>query len=99
VKWKVIDRIPAEVEHLKAADSTVDFYEVEDYERLVRAAEKLGPAQQLVVLLGGDAGLRMGEMIAQAPSHPNAGGGRVESPTWRHPGDEPEPENTEAGNP
>jgi len=64
VKWTVIDRIPVEVEHLKAADSTVDFYEVEDYERLVPAAEKLGPAQQLVVLLGGDAGLRMGEMIA-----------------------------------
>ncbi|MBZ4376074.1 tyrosine-type recombinase/integrase [Corallococcus sp. AS-1-6] len=64
VKWKVIERMPVEVEHLKAADSTVDFYEVEDYERLVQAAEKLGPAQQLAVLLGGDAGLRMGEMIA-----------------------------------
>jgi integrase len=64
VRWKVIDRMPVEVEHLKGAEGTVDFYEVDDYERLVQAAEKLGPAQQLVVLLGGDAGLRMGEMIA-----------------------------------
>ncbi|MCY1032642.1 hypothetical protein OV207_14310 [Corallococcus sp. BB11-1] len=56
MKWTVIDRMPVEVEHLKAAESTVDFYEVEEYEGLVQAAEKLGPAQ----LLGGDAGLRMG---------------------------------------
>lgn len=44
VKWRVIDRMPVEVEHLKGAEGTVDFYEVEDYERLVQAAEKLGPA-------------------------------------------------------
>jgi hypothetical protein len=56
--------MPVEIEHLKAADSTVDFYEAEEYEWLVQAAEKLGPVQHLVVLLGGDAGLRMGEMIA-----------------------------------
>ncbi|HYO51879.1 hypothetical protein [Archangium sp.] len=36
----------------------------EEYEWLLEAAGKLGPVQQLVVLLGGDAGLRMGEMIA-----------------------------------
>jgi integrase len=35
---------------------------VEEYERLLEAAGKLGPVQQL--LLGGDAGLNMGEMIA-----------------------------------
>jgi integrase len=64
VKWKVIDRVPVEIEHLKGADNTVEFYEVEEYERLLEAAGKLGPVQQLVVLLGGDAGLRMGEMIA-----------------------------------
>ena len=64
VRWKVIDRMPVEIEHLKGADSTVEFYEVEEYERLLEAAGKLGPVQQLVVLLGGDAGLRMGEMIA-----------------------------------
>ena len=64
VKWKVIDRMPVEIEHLKGADSTVEFYEVEEYERLVDAAGKLGPVQQIVMLLGGDAGLRMGEMIA-----------------------------------
>jgi integrase len=64
VKWKVIDRMPVEIEHLKGADSTVEFYEVEEYERLVEAAGKLGPVQQLVVLLGGEAGLRMGERIA-----------------------------------
>ncbi|HLM43879.1 MAG TPA: hypothetical protein VK458_08425 [Myxococcaceae bacterium] len=73
-KWKVIDRMPVEIEHFKGADSTVEFYEVEEYERLVEAAGKRGPVQQLVVLLSGDAGLRMGEMIAlEEPENTKAG--------------------------
>ena len=35
-----------------------------EYEALVEAAERCGPEVLVAVLLGGDAGLRMGEMIA-----------------------------------
>jgi integrase len=39
------------------------FYEFEDYARLVEAARKVGTGELAVVLLGGDAGLRRGEMM------------------------------------
>jgi integrase len=39
------------------------FYDIDDYERLVEAA-RAEPNALLIVLLGGEAGLRCGEMIA-----------------------------------
>jgi integrase len=65
VKWRVIDRMPATVELVKV-DRVVEakYYEPYDYERLVAAAKDLDPRIHLFVLLGGDAGLRCGEIIA-----------------------------------
>ena len=40
------------------------FYQPEDYERLVAAATATDPRALVLVLLGGDAGLRIGEIIA-----------------------------------
>jgi len=40
------------------------FYDFSDYERLVEAAGKISPETLALVLLGGDAGLRRGEMLA-----------------------------------
>ena len=39
------------------------FYDFDEYERLLETAKDLGPTAHLVVLLGGEAGLRCGEMI------------------------------------
>jgi integrase len=39
------------------------FYDFDEYERLVEAAKALGPVTHLIVLLGGEAGLRCGEII------------------------------------
>lgn len=64
LSWSVIDRIPATVEMLKVPPSTMSFYEPHEYERLVEAAGKLDLRLQLFILLGGDAGLRCGEIIA-----------------------------------
>jgi integrase len=64
VEWGVLERLPCRVRLLKAAKATVEFYEPEAYERLVKAAEAVSPAAQLAVLLGGDAGLRLGEILA-----------------------------------
>ena len=65
VKWGVLDRLPADIQMVKV--DKVDeprFYEPHEYERLVAAAEKLDSRIHLMVLLGGDAGLRLGEMLA-----------------------------------
>lgn len=64
VKWKVIPVMPVQFEQLKSDEPDIEFYDFSDYARLVEAAEKIDRRALLVVLLGGDAGLRTGEMIA-----------------------------------
>ena len=64
VEWKVIDKMPATVRLLKVTHTEMEFYEEHDLERLLEAAQKTDPLAHLAVLLGADAGLRMGEMIA-----------------------------------
>jgi integrase len=63
VKWKVLDAMPSAIELMKVSNASPEFYEFEDYARLVEAAAKIGTRELLVVLLGGDAGLRRGEMM------------------------------------
>ena len=64
VEWEVIDRMPCTVRLLKAPEGAVDFYDFDEYERLVDAALADDRSAYLVVLLGGEAGLRCGEMMA-----------------------------------
>lgn len=64
VEWRVVDRMPCRIRLLKAAKPLVEFYEEHDLERLVEAASKTDPRTHVAVLLGGDAGLRLGEVIA-----------------------------------
>jgi integrase len=64
VEWGVLDRMPCRIRLLKVPKSMVTFYEPEAYERLVAAAEQEGAAAHLAVLLGGEAGLRLGEILA-----------------------------------
>ena len=42
----------------------MSFYDFNEYERLVAAASLVDATAHLIVLLGGEAGLRCGEMIA-----------------------------------
>jgi integrase len=64
VEWNQIPRMPCRVRLLKVPPPSFRFYEDAHFERLVEAAEKLDPRIQLFVLLGGEAGLRLGEIIA-----------------------------------
>lgn len=64
VKWKRLDAMPCAIELVKVSNASPEFYEFEDYARLVEGAAKIGTRELLVVLLGGDAGLRRGEMMA-----------------------------------
>jgi integrase len=61
---QVIPEIPVTIKHLKTAPAEVEYYEPAVYETVVAAARKLDIRSYAMVLLGGDAGLRRGEMVA-----------------------------------
>jgi integrase len=65
VEWDIIDRMPCTIRLLRApASAAGGFHDFDQYERLVDVAHALDPETHLVVLLGGEAGLRVGEMLA-----------------------------------
>jgi integrase len=59
-----IDRMPCAVMLLPVPKTSMSFYDSDEYERLLSAASALDATAHLIVLLGGEAGLRCGEMIA-----------------------------------
>jgi integrase len=63
-EWGVIDRVPGAVKLLPIPKPSAGFYDFEEYERLVDAMKATDPNGYLIVLLGGEAGLRCGEMMA-----------------------------------
>jgi len=63
VEWDVIERLPCTIRLLPIPKGSAGFYDFDDYECLVEAARQ-EPQAYLIVLLGGEAGLRCGEMIA-----------------------------------
>jgi integrase len=64
VEWDVIEKMPCTVKLLRVDKGNAAFHDVEEYERLVEIAGTIDRRTLLIVLLGGDAGLRCGEMIA-----------------------------------
>jgi integrase len=64
VDWKVIPAMPCRIRLLKSAKPVVQHYEDENPGKLVTAAAACDPRVHIVVLLGGEAGLRSGEIIA-----------------------------------
>ena len=63
VEWDVIERVPCTIRLVRAPKPSMGFYDFDEYEGLLEAAKELGPAAHLVTLLGGEAGLRCGEII------------------------------------
>jgi integrase len=64
VEWNVIDRVPCMIKLLRVPKPSASFHDFADFERLVTAAAAIDPRATLIVLLGAEAGLRAGEMIA-----------------------------------
>jgi integrase len=64
VEWDVIDQMPCTIKLLKAQSASVDFFDFEEFDRLVAAAKKSDWQTHLIVLLAGEAGLRSGEIRA-----------------------------------
>ena len=62
VDWGIIERRSTEFKRLKVANTTMDFYDFDEFEALVAAAAKCDPRTFVVILLGGEAGLRSGEI-------------------------------------
>ncbi len=64
VEWDVIERLPCRIKLLKTVTPVMAFYEDDQFARLVEGAKKVDARVQLTVLLGGDAGLRRGEIVS-----------------------------------
>jgi integrase len=64
VEWDAIDRMPCTIRLLPIPKPSAGFYDFDEYDRLVEAAKSADPNAHMIVLLGGDAGLRCGEMMA-----------------------------------
>jgi len=63
IEWGLIETMPR-IRKLRQSRQSFDFYDELTFERLVKAAEKVDERSLLAVLLGGDAGLRGGEITA-----------------------------------
>ncbi len=64
LEWNVIERMPCTIHLLKTPKPSACFHDFDEFSRLVEAAERLDSLGYLIVLLGGEAGLRCGEMMA-----------------------------------
>jgi integrase len=63
VEWGELDKVSCTIKLLANPKKTMGFHDFEEYERLLTAADKRGPDTYLMILLGGDAGLRLGEIV------------------------------------
>ena len=64
VEWDVIERIPCTIRLLQVPRASARFHDFVEYERMVTASHGLSDSAELIVLLGGEAGLRCGEIAA-----------------------------------
>jgi integrase len=64
VEWRIMETVPCSIKLLTVTRSEASFFEFDDYQRLVEAALSIDKRTHLIVLLGGDAGLRVGEIVA-----------------------------------
>ena len=65
VEWQVISQMPCTIRLLPVPkSSSTTYHDFGDYGRLVKQAQAADARTYIAVLLGGDAGLRCGEMLA-----------------------------------
>lgn len=64
VDWNLIERMPCTIRLVPTVKPTAEFHDFPAYESLVEAARAAERPTYLIVLLGGEAGLRCGEIMA-----------------------------------
>ena len=63
-EWDLIERMPCTIKLLPVSKGSTRFYDFEEFERLVAAARTTDARSLVLVLFAGEAGLRLGEMVA-----------------------------------
>jgi integrase len=84
-RWGVIAVAP-DIELPRVPKPEMVFYPFVEWERLVAAAKECGPEVYAFVLLGGEAGLRRGELVALEQDDCNGGAVVVRRNEWRKKG-------------
>ena len=64
VEWGVLDKMPCSIRLVRVPRTDAAFHDFDDYQRLLKAAQTIDPRSYLIALLGGEAGLRAGEIVA-----------------------------------
>jgi integrase len=64
VEWGVLNKLPCSIRLVRVPRTDAAFHDFADFERLLKAARAIDPRSYLIVLLGGEAGLRAGEIVA-----------------------------------
>jgi integrase len=64
VEWGELERLSCAIKVLPNPRKTMGFHDFDQYERLLAVARKRDAQAYLMTLLGGDAGLRLGEIVA-----------------------------------
>ena len=64
VEWGELERLPCTIKSLPTPKGAAGFHDFEEDERLLTVAQRRGDNTYLMVLLGGDAGMRLGEIVA-----------------------------------
>ena len=64
VEWGVMHGMPCEVRLVRAPEPEMSAYSDAEYEALIAAAKGISQQTHLMILLGGEAGLRIGELVA-----------------------------------
>ena len=64
VEWAILKQMPSTIRLLPVPKTSATFHDFADYEQLVDTARRSDWQVYLIVLLGGEAGLRCGEMLA-----------------------------------
>jgi integrase len=64
VEWGLIQQLPCSIRLLPVPKRDAAFHDFDAYERLLSAAKSIDWRTYLIVLLGGECGLRVGEIVA-----------------------------------
>jgi integrase len=63
VEWGELDKVQCTIKLLSNPKKSMGFHDFDEYERLLTVAQKRSREAYVMVLLGGDAGLRLGEIV------------------------------------
>lgn len=80
--WKEIDRAP-KIQLPRFENPPMAFYDVAEWEQLVEGASKAGPHVLAMILLGGEAGVRRGELLVLNQADAAAGRLTVARNEWQ----------------